>query len=589
MKRKIKIKVRSFGTRVFLFYLMFLASVGLISARLYAIQVSNFSYYRDKALAQQLLVVNKQPERGEIFFQDKTSNLYPAAINKRFFNIAINPSQIKENHNAIARLLAEKLGLLFPEVLEKVNRSDDPYEILLRHANEEQVRQVTQLGISALVISEELLRFYPNENLASHVLGFVGMDGQRAKGQYGVEAFYENVLSGKHVGVDQLKKLIEQFSLWGAREKTLENGASLVLTIDPILQKEAERLLKEETERWKAKSGNVIVMDPKTGAIKAMANYPDFNPNNYAKQKDFSVFMNSSVQLRYEPGSVFKPFTLAAGIQSGKVGPETEYFDSGEVRIDNKVIHNAGNAKPNKMVSMSLFLQRSYNLGAVFIEKTVGDEYFKDFIINQLGFADKTEIDLPNEVYNSFSNFYPPEGRHINFANASFGQGIAITPIKLLQEFAAFANKGLIVRPYVVASIRYPSGKVKQTKPQVIKRVISEQTVQKIIPLLEDVVYAEKGSGRLARISGYRIAGKTGTGDIAREDGRGYYNDRINHTFVGFGPVSDPRLVILTRLEDPKGVRYAEATAVPLFRKIMKFALDYYGIPPDKIEDTVQP
>jgi cell division protein FtsI/penicillin-binding protein 2 len=585
MKRiRLKFNLRSFGTRILFVYLLFIVGIGFISERLYGLQITQYAKYSGKAMAQQAELVPFQPERGEILARDKTGSIHTLAINKRFFEIGINPSQISGSLEEIALALSQALDLSYQEVYEKISRQDDPYEILVKHVPEETAALANSLGIDSLVIKEQRFRYYPNNSLASHVLGFVGFDNASQTGKYGIEEFYNELLGGKTIDPTDYQNLVKAGSLKDFQKVYGSSGASLVLTIDPIVQKEAERLLIQEVNKWDAQSGNVIVLDPRTGKILAMANAPAFDPNNYAKEKNLSVFMNGAIALRYEPGSVFKPFTVAGGLLSGKITPQTEYYDSGEVKVDDKIIRNAGNSSPNKMVSISLFLQRSYNVGAVFVETAMGDSFFKDFLLKNLKFQEKTGVDLPGEVLNSFANFFPPEGRRINFANASFGQGIALTPLKLIQEFAALANHGTMMRPFIVDEIRYADGKTDYHEPEKIGQVLPTKVTNDLIPLLEDVVSAEKGSGKLARIPGYRVAGKTGTGDIAKQDGTGYYANKINHTFVGFAPASDPRLVILTRIEDPKGVKYAEATAVPLFQKIMKFALDYYGIPPDAVE-----
>ncbi|KKU10841.1 MAG: Stage V sporulation protein D [Parcubacteria group bacterium GW2011_GWF1_45_5] len=586
MKRiRLKLNFRSFGTRILFVYIFFIICIGFISKQLYGLQIVGYENYKNDALAQQKKLVPFQPERGEILCRDKTGSLHALAINKRFFEIGINPSKIESGHAEIAKALSDALLLPYGDVYAKVTRTGDPYEILIKHAPEEQIEQSQNLKIKSLEVKEQRFRYYPNQSLASHVLGFVGFDSANPVGKYGLEALYDELLGGRAVDPAHFTSLIENGSLKEFQEAYGNSGASLILTIDPIIQKEAERLLEQEVAKWNAQGGNVIVLDPRTGEIRALANAPSFDPNTYAKEKSLSVFMNSAIALRYEPGSVFKPFTVAGGLVSGRITPTTEYYDSGEVKVDDKVIRNAGNSSPKKMISISMFLQRSYNVGAVFVESAMGDSFFKDFLLKDLKFQEKTGIDLPGEVLNSFSNFFPPEGRRINFANASFGQGIALTPLKLIQEFAVFANHGILMKPYIIDEIRYADGDVEITHPQKIAQVFPAKVANEVSLLLEDVVSAEKGSGRLARIEGYRVAGKTGTGDIAREDGKGYYANKINHTFVGFAPASEPQLIILTRVEDPKGVKYAEATAVPLFQKIMKFSLDYYGIPPDVIDN----
>ncbi|MBI1974818.1 MAG: penicillin-binding protein 2, partial [Parcubacteria group bacterium] len=339
---------------------------------------------------------------------------------------------------------------------------------------------------------------------------------------------------------------------------------------------------EEAQQKWRAKSGNVIVLEPSTGRILAMANVPSFDPNEFNKEKNLNAFFNHSVSSRYEPGSVFKVFTMAAGLESGAVTSETTYYDSGEVKIGPHIIRNAGNSAPRKNITMTRVLERSYNIGAVFVAMKTGKDFLRDFFLQKFRFEAKTGIDLPSELGSDFKNLESPEGRDINFATASFGQGIAVTPIKLVESFAAFANGGQLMKPYVVEEIQWPSGKIEKIVPKVIGQSVREDTVRALIPMMEAVVHGEYGSGKLAKVSGYRIAGKTGTGEIPFAEGRGY-SERVNHTFVGFGPTSDPRAIILVRLEEPIGARYAEATAVPIFRELMKFILRYYEVLPDDV------
>ena len=580
--------LRSFSIRIFLTVGFFILAVNTLAFRYFSLQVSKHDEWKEKALAQQIDVSEFGPERGEILARDKDNNLQPLAVNKHVYHAVFSPRDFvggEPEKKKLAEFLSELLSLNYDEVLTKISKTEDAYEVLKKNIIEEKAVEIRTLGVKGLWVEDEESRFYPLKEFASHLIGFVGFnDDDRLDGRYGVELGFNDLLSGSGPDRQALEKILSKSSFLGASGLYKKDGSDIVLTIEPIVQREIEKLLAEEVKKWNAKSGNVIVMDPKTGRIIALADYPNFDPNLYSKEKDLSVFLNSAVSLRYEPGSVFKPFTLAAGLSSGKIKPTTEYYDSGEKKIDGEVIRNAGDSAPKKMISMSLFLERSYNLGAVFIQETVGDSFFRDFILKTMGFEEKTGIDLPQEIQSSFSNFYAPEGRRINFATASFGQGVAVTPIKLLQEFSAFGNSGTMMKPFVVSEIRGKGDKVKITKPEIDKRTMSKDVVDQALPLLENVISGEKGSGKAAKIKGYRIAGKTGTGEIPREDGKGY-SERVNHSFLGLVPVSDPQFVVLTRIEDPKGVRYAEATAVPLFRKIMSFMLYYYAVPPDKPEE----
>ena len=576
-----KISIHSFSARLIVAGLVFFACIDAVSGRFFSVQIHNYEYWRQKAFAQQSQISNVEPARGDIFAQDKDGGLHAVAVNKRFFDIGVDPRKTSTNPSQDAQELASLLSLPYQDVLAKMQRSTDPYRLVAKHIDETVAQAVQEKGIDGVVMQEQDARYYPLGNFASQVIGFVGYDQSGSlSGRYGIELGYDNLLRGTGPTQDDLQKLMDQGTVLTAKSLYVQNGANVVLTIDPNVQAEVEKDLAAMVQHWKAKSGSAIVLDPKTGAIRAMANYPSFDPNQYAQVKDMSVFMNSCVSLRYEPGSVFKVFTMAAGLASGKITPDSTYFDSGEKKIGNVTIHNAGNSAPHKLISMALFLERSYNLGAVYIEQTVGNQFFHDFLLNTLKLEDKSNIDLPQEIQSSFSNLETKDMNDVNYAESAFGQGVAMTPIKLAQMVGAVANNGVAMRPYVVDAIQYPDGTEKMTDPQTVGQVISPDVVKQEIPLLEGVIEAPRGSGLLARVPGYSIAGKTGTADIASSQGGGY-SGRVNHTFVGLGPTTDPKFVVVTHIADPVGVKYAEATAVPLGGQILKYLMEYYGVPPD--------
>lgn len=576
-----KIAIHSFSARLVVAGLLFFVCIDAVSGKFFAVQIHNYEYWKQKAFAQQSQISNVEPERGDIFVRDKDGGLHAVAVNKRFFDIGVDPRKTKADPSQDAHDLASLLSLAYPDVFGKMKRSADPYEPLAKHVDESLARAVQERDIDGVVMQEQDARYYPLGNFASQVVGFVGYDQSGSlAGRYGIELGMDDTLRGSGPSADDLQKLMDQGSFLAAKNLYVQNGANVVLTIDPNIQSEVEKDLADEVKQWKAKSGNAIVMDPRTGAIRAMANYPSFDPNQYAKTKDMSVFLNSCVSLRYEPGSIFKPLTMAAGLTSGKITPDSQYYDDGAKKIGNVTIHNAGNSAPHKLISMALFLERSYNLGAVFIEQTVGNQFFHDFLLKTLKLEDKTNIDLPQEIQSSFANLRSKNANDVNYAESAFGQGIAMTPIKLIQMIGSLANNGVVMQPYVIDTVQYPDGTQKATAPHIVGQEISQDVVRQEVPLLEGVVEAERGSAHLARVPGYRIAGKTGTADIASSDGSGYSGE-VNHSFVGFGPISDPKFVVLTRIEQPQGIRYAEATAVPLGGKIMKYIVEYYGIPPD--------
>ncbi|OHA49292.1 MAG: hypothetical protein A3B75_02375 [Candidatus Terrybacteria bacterium RIFCSPHIGHO2_02_FULL_43_14] len=315
-------------------------------------------------------------------------------------------------------------------------------------------------------------------------------------------------------------------------------------------------------------------MDPITGAVRAMASYPNFNLNNYSEVEDAGVYANPAVSHIFEPGSVFKPITLAAGLDSKAITPSTTFENTGSVKIGNYTISNVVQEAIGTR-TMTETLEESLNTGAIFAEQKTGDETFKKYV-QDFGFDEKTGIDLFAETQGNIANL--SENRPINFATASFGQGIAVTPIAMANAISAIANNGQLMRPYVVQVIRHANGQEEKTVPKVIRKILSQRTVTDLTAMMVSVV--RNGTGKRAQIEGYTIAGKTGTAQVANSDRRGY-SDKDIHTFAGFFPAFDPKVLIFIKLDDPKGVRYAEGSAVPLFKEIAQYLITYYSIPPD--------
>jgi len=316
-------------------------------------------------------------------------------------------------------------------------------------------------------------------------------------------------------------------------------------------------------ERFGAKSGIVIVEDPKTGKILAMANEPGFDPNAYAKSP-VENFLNHAIQSVYEPGSVMKPVTMSIGIDTGVITPETTYYDSGSITINGETIKN-WDLKAHGKITMRNVIEGSVNTGAVFAAQKIGKKNFVEYL-KKFGFGKKTGIDLPDEVAGSIRSVDRKDAQDIDLASASFGQGISATPVELIAAFGSIANEGRLMRPYML----------REEKPHVVRETMKKETAAKVMEMMESAV--EKAF--VAAMPKHRIAGKTGTAQIAKPGGGGY-KDTFNHTYIGFGPVSDPRFVVFIKLEEPQAI-LAGATVVPAFKELASFIISYYNIPPDK-------
>src|SRR3990167_10486046 len=326
-------------------------------------------------------------------------------------------------------------------------------------------------------------------------------------------------------------------------------------------------------EKWGAEKGTIIVEDPETGRILAMADLPSFDPNNYSEYES-KLYLNGSIQEIYEPGSSFKPVTMSAGIDLGKITPGTTYEDKGFVNISGYTIHNFSN-KVFGVQSMTQVLEKSINTGTMFVENLVGDDNFLDYVVN-MGFGQKTGIDLPGEVSGDITNLY--SGRKINYLTASFGQGIAVTPLQLINAYSTIANGGKLMKPHIIDKIIKDDGEEVLTKPEIISIPVSEKTAVKLQTMLVGVV--DNGFDK-ARITGYDIAGKTGTAQMP--DGRGGYSENeFIHNFVGFAPAYNAKFAILIKMDKPKGIQFAADSLSPTFKEIAAFILNYYNIPPTR-------
>jgi len=565
----------------FLIIIIFFLGSGVL-ARLFSLQILQHDVYSQLAQDQHQLYQTLFPERGEIFLQDLSvsrrndiDQYYPLAINKEFRQIYLVPKDISiEGRQELAEKLSSLLDLDKDLILERINKPDDPYEPLKHKVSKEIADQIRELEINGLGIAPETWRYYPSDSLACHLLGFVGVNQDGRIGQYGIEGYYEDELKGT-IGFLQGEKDISGYWIPSLDRKLepAQDGSQLILTLDQNIQFKAEKELSQAIDQWQAIGGTIIIMEPKTGAILAMANWPSFDPNKYGQVENIDVFLNPSVQKVYEPGSVFKAFTMAAGLDSGHVTPDTVYHDNGRIQIKGSHISNV-DGKAYGDQTMTQVLEKSINTGAVFVQQEVGPDIFQEYI-QRFGFGQKTEIDLVGEVNGDISNLFT--GREINLATISFGQGITVTPIELITAISAIANDGKLMRPYLVEKTIYPDGEEKKTETELVREVISSATAKRLTKMLVGVI--DGGFGRPARVAGYSIAGKTGTAQVADLEKGGYLEETI-HSFVGYAPAFDPRFVILIKLDEPQGIRFAADSVSPIFKRLAEYLFNYLEIPP---------
>jgi len=542
--------------RINLIFILIILFGAAIISRLVYYQIVKQELYKALAQGQQKSFQLIKGERGEIFFNG--GEILATNIKGKY--IFVSPEEIEEKEKT-ARELSQIFILEEEFILEKIKR-DSLFEKIKSNLTEEEEQSLKEIDLPGVYLGEAVFRQYPQATMVSQIIGFFGGE---EKGQYGIEGYYDDFLQGK-------EKIF-----FSENSQASNKGADIFLTIDYNIQFMAEKLLAKAKENLDIEAGQIIVLDPNTGRIFALAHFPDFDPNYYSEIDDFQIFQNGAVQKLFEPGSAFKPITMAAALDQGKITPQSTYIDEGQVKIGKYVIENY-----NKRVfgeqTMTEVLEKSINTGAVFAEKQLGHNLFLQYI-EDFGFFEPTGIDLQGEVFSENKEF--KKGYEINFATVSFGQGIEMTPIQLVRAFCALANGGKLVKPYLVEKI-LQDGKIIETQTEISSnQVISLKTASQITAMMISVV--ENGFGKGAKIPGYYIAGKTGTAQVSWSsldiDKEGY-SDETWQSFIGFFPAFEPEFLILVKLDNP-GTKTAEYSAVPIFKELAKYIIDYYQMPPD--------
>jgi len=553
---------------------MWLVALG----RLFYVQAIKGQEYSAKAISQQSRKFEIPAHRGLVYINE-ASGLYPIALNNEVYTLAIDPKFVKDKQKTVNKITEV---LRIPEKdINAVLNSSSRYIELSKDISTDQATQLKKMELPGVILQPHASRFYSEGPLFSHVLGYVNDDG---KGQYGFEQFSNDDLAGQN---GQYNTTTDARGVpINSAENTLVNpkdGKSYVLTLDRGLQAVAAEAIKTAVESNKAESGSIIVMEPSTGAIKAMVNYPDYDPNAFRSVKDYSLFSNKAVSSLFEPGSGFKVLTMAAGLDSGKVTPTTKYDDTGEIVVSGKTIKNAENHKFG-IQTMTDVIQKSLNTGVVFVLQQLGTDpkkitpaskqVFYDYL-QKFGLGKVTGIEQAGEVSSKvkLSTAYD-----VDYANMSFGQGISVNSMQLVSAVGVIANKGNLVKPHLIAGEVQNDQVVNPYKTQLVRNVMSAEAAAQTAQIMTQVV--EHGSGYLTRMKGYSIAGKTGTAQVPRADGKGYEENKNIGSFIGFAPADDPKFVMFVRVDYPKVEGFAEKTAVPAFATVAKELFRYYQVPP---------
>ncbi len=573
-KKKSRNLVRRYvsANRMLLLILLVVFLVGSILFRFYFLQVREHEKYVALAEAQYKIKRKLVSRRGEIFFQEGTK-LVPAAVNKNMPTLYIDPTEIKNKEETVG-LLTDILHLDEQFVRQKVNKINDPYEVLKKKLSEEEVKRVKQASLPGVYLQNKEWRYYPGKTLAAQTLGFLGYKGNELVGRYGVEQYFDSLLRGRAGFLEEDK---DARGKWMAIGNKIFNpsydGADLILTINPTIQFKVEKVLEAAVKKHKADGAKAIVVDPRTGRIMAMAAWPTFDPNEYYRAET-KLFKNPNVSDAYEPGSVFKILTMAAGLDAGRVTPETVYTDTGVVEVGGFTIKNS-DGKAHGQQTMTQVIEKSLNTGAIFVEKRLGNKLFADYI-KAFGFGKKTGIELPAEVSGNITHLHSKGDTE--YYTASYGQGVTVTPLQLVMAYSALANGGVLMKPIIVDRIEKNGQLLKERKPQLVRQVVSAESAKQAALMLEANV--KKGHGKLAGVPGYRIAGKTGTAQIPDLQNGGYLEGVTEATFAGFAPVENPVFAMVVIIDHPRDVEWAAATAAPAFGEISRFLLSYFSQKP---------
>ena len=504
------------------------------------------------------------PKRGTIY----SKGYEELAVTVEVDSVYAEPDDIEDPKLASKRL-APVLSVSRKKLEDRFSSSKS-FVWLARKVSPSLIKRVKSLDIQGIGFVKENRRFYPNAELASHVVGFSGIDGS---GLGGIELAQDTQIKGKVEFVRAERDALGKRTL--PKDLGFEDyltGNSIVLTIDKTIQYTAEKELANAVRKSGAKGGTAIVMDPKTGEVLAMANYPQFNPNDISSYPQADL-KNKAIVDTYEPGSTFKVFLLAAALEEGVVKPGDKFFcENGSMEFAGKVIHDT---HKHGTLTVREIMKVSSNIGAAKIAVKLGKERYHGYL-SSFGFGSPTGIELKGEgsgILRSMKTW-----SKLELANISFGQGVSVTPLQLTTAFSAIANGGYLMKPYLVKDILDKDGKViKRNQPQIVKKIISGETALKVTEMLRDAV-AEGGTGTAAALAGYDVAGKTGTAQKV-SGGRGYAGNKHVASFIGFVPAQSPKLVVLVAIDEPEGVQYGGVVAAPVFKAIAESSLRYLNTP----------
>lgn len=556
-----------------MFYGLLVLIFAIFVIRLFYIQVIKHDYYKQAALNSQLKEYSIPANRGIIEAHDG-NDIVPIVLNQDVYTLFADPVYVKDKKDAADRLSAVT-GDKASDYLEKMDQ-DTRYAVLAKKLDKTKKQAIAALNLKGVGLRTESIRAYPQGNLAAQLLGFVDDDGD---GQYGIEQYMNNQLKG---APGELKAItdINGVPLFANKDNVSKDpvsGKNISLTIDIGMQKKVERLLKEHLPTVNSKSGSVVVLDPNDGEIKAMANYPSYDPSQYFRVSDPSLFTDPAVSSPLEVGSIMKTLTIATGLDAGAIKPNQTFYDPAKYKVDGHVIQDVAEDGGPQTRSISDILKYSLNSGATWVMMQLGGGQINskarntdyDYLTNHYFFGQNTGVEQGYEAPGVVPDPNKGYGLDLKYANMAFGQGLTVTPIQMAAAFAATINGGIYYSPHLVDQGKDASSYIKK------KDVVSPKVSREMRAMHENSVNTHFYS--LIR-PGYRIGGKTGTAQIAGADGT-YRTDVFNGTFIGYVGGDKPEYVILIRINQPHVSYFAGAAAAePLFAKVTDMLINDFSV-----------
>jgi cell division protein FtsI/penicillin-binding protein 2 len=574
--------------RILWWYAALLFVLAIIIGRLFYLQIIKHDYYHQLALSDQLKEYNIAPERGGIYVHD-ASGTVPLVLNQKLYTLYGDPALVKNIDNTGFKL-ASLTGGDAAQYRSLLKTPHSRYVILAKRLNADQKRRIEDTKLPGIGLQAQDYRVYPQGSLAAQVLGFVNNEGQ---GNYGIEQALDKQLQGTP---GKLKAITDANGVPLAASKdniqiSPTAGDDVVLTLDAAMQKQVENLLKAGLDRARSKSGSVVVMDPNSGAIKAMANWPTYDPAQYYKVEDGTVFNNAAVSSPLEVGSIMKPLTAAAAIDQGAIKADTSYYDPSHWDIDGHTITNIEEDGGAGTHNIADILNLSINTGATWMLMQMGGgqinaqarHKWNDYMVNHFQFGKTTGIE---QGYEAEGYIPPPDkgfGLNLTYANTSFGQAMTATPLQMAAAISAVVNGGNYYQPHLVDQSIGANGKKTTKQPVLVKsHVVSSDVSNDLRSLMEYVVteHYKTGFSYLKFDPSYSVGGKTGTAQIANPAG-GYYANKYNGTYLGFVGGDKPQYVIVIRVNEPGVGGYAGSQAAqPLFADIAHMLINNFNVLP---------